>query len=173
MIKTDFMGYLKNYGPLGFVAAIVTGFILKFISQIASMIPGVTLDLQAIAVGATGLTEVIQTGLSTYARKLFGLIPITLGIPEFIYLGIGGMLFVTLGAWAVGSVKQLQFAKTKQGRLATILVVAGIVSGWLLAMSIGLPKLSAIIIMAVNALALSYILIWVDGQLNTNLTKAV
>ncbi len=150
-----------KYGILGFWAAIGTGFILKFISQIVSTIPGITLNLQAVTAETTGLGGIIGTGLNTYAKKLFGMVSIV-SLPEWIYIGIGGALFVMLGAWVVDNVKQLQFAKTKTGKLATVLVVAGIASGWILSTSIGIPPLTGIIVMAVDAFVLSYILIAVN-----------
>ena len=60
------------------------------------------------------------------------------------------------------NVKQLQFAKTNQGKLATIMVAAGIAVGWILSMSINIPPLSGIIIMAVDAYVLSWILTYLD-----------
>lgn len=159
--------YMK-YGILGFVAAIVTGGLLKFISDMVSAIPGVALDLQSISIQTTGLTGVVGTGLSTYAEKLFGLVPFV-SVSEWILLGIGGALFVMLGAYIVDNVKALQMAKSKQGKLATILVVAGIASGWILSMSIGIPALSAIIVMAINAIILSYILVAIDDALKLKL----
>ena len=89
-------------------------------------------------------------------------LPVTL--PEWIFIGIGGALFVLLGAWIVDTVKQLQFAKTKQGTLATIFVIAGIAAGWILSMSITIPTLSGVIIMAVDSLILSYILVYLDDM---------
>lgn len=159
---------LMKYGWLGFLAGIATGFILKFISQIVSAIPGVSLDLQSITVGTTGLGGIIKPELG---QKLLGLIPagLPLTIPEFIGIGVGGAVFVILGAWIVDSVKALQIAKTKQGKLATILVVAGVASGWILSMAIGLPALSGIIVLAVNAYILSWILVFVDDNLGTKL----
>ena len=160
--------YMK-YGILGFWAAIGTGFILKFISQIVSTIPGVSLDLQSISLSTSGLGGVVGTGLNTYAQKMFGLIPIAITIPEWIMIGIGGALFVMLGAYVVDNVKQLQIGKTKQGKLANVLVIAGIVSGWILSMAIGIPPLSGIIVLAIDALVLSYILVAVDDALKTKL----
>lgn len=164
-----------NYGILGFVAAIGTGFLLKFISQLVSMIPGVALDLQAarqgIAITTTGLGEVLGTGLSIYAKKLFGLIPFV-GLPEWIYVGLGGAAFVMLGAWVI-DVSNIKVAKTKSGKLATIFVVAAIASGWILSMSIGLPAIGAIIAMVVDALILSWILVAVDESAGLGLTKGI
>lgn len=160
---------IMKWGILGFVAAIFTGFILKFISQIVSLIPGVDLNLQATAVTTEGLGGVIGTGFGEFAQKLFGAVPIPLTMPDYIIAGFAGALFVIVGAYTVDAIKGLQFAKTKQGKLATVLVVAGIVSGWILSMSIGLPPLGGIIAVSVNAYILSFILIAVDENLKTKL----
>jgi len=167
-----FMELLQNFGWLGFWAAIGTGFLLKFISQLVSTLPGVNLSLQAISVETTGLGGVVQTGFSESAKKLFGLVSFAT-LPEWIFVGIGGALFVMLGAYAVVNIKALQFAKTKQGKLATILVTAAIVSGWILSLSIGLPTISGILVMSINAYVLSWIFIIVDNFVGTKLTKAV
>lgn len=166
------MDLVKDFWLLGFIAAIGTGFLLKFISQIVSMIPGVTLNLQAISVETTEVGGVVGTGLSTFAEKLFSGISLVT-IPDFIFLGIGGALFVILGAFVVDRIKLLQFAKTTQGKLATIFVTAGIVSGWILAASVGIPAISGIIVMSVNALILSFILVRTDEVLRFGLTKNV
>jgi hypothetical protein len=167
MAKT-FMEYVRTYGVLGFIAALVTGFLLKTISQIVSLIPGVTVDLQSISVQTEGVGAVIGTGLSTYAQKIFGAVQFV-SVADWIYVGIGGALFVMLGAYVVDNVKMLQFAKTKQGKLATIFVAAGIVSGWILSASIGIPAIGAIIAMSVNAYILSFVLVFVDDMLGTKL----
>ena len=151
---------LTNYGKLGFIAAIATGFILKLISQLVSMIPGVELDLQAITISTTGLTNVIGTGLGDYAKKLFGLINAPITMPEWIFIGIGGAAFLILGAYVADAMKLLKGDKAKQ--LTTIFVIAGVASGWILSMSIGIPAISGIIAMVVNAYILSIILIKVD-----------
>lgn len=155
------------YGKLGFVAAIATGFILKLISQFVSLIPGVNLNLQSVSISTEGLTGVIGTGLSEYAGKLFGLVPVSLTIPEWIFVGIGGALFVILGAYIADATNLLKGDKKRQ--LTTVFVVAGIASGWILSMSIGLPALSGIIAMVVNAYILSVILIAVDDSIKTKL----
>ena len=157
-----------DYWKIGAVAALVGGFVFGFISKLVSMIPGVSLDLQSISVSTTGLGTVINTGLSKYAQQLFGLIPSGIASKitgmEWVYLVIGGAAFVVLGAYILEKVSQLQFAKTKQGTLATIFVIAGIAAGWILSMSITIPTLSGVIIMAVDSLILSYILVYLDDM---------
>ena len=157
-----------DYWKIGALAGALGGVILGFISKIVSMIPGVSLDLQAISVSTTGLGSVVNTGLSKYAQKLFGMIPSGIAskvtMIDWVYLAVGGAAFVVLGAYLVQNVSMLQFAKTKQGRLATIFVVAGIATGWILAQSVNIPAISGVIIMAVDALVLSYILNIVDEK---------
>lgn len=158
-----------DYWKIGAVAGALGMVLLGWISKIVSMVPGVSLDLQAISVSSTGLGTVINTGLSTYAKKLFGIVPIPITGMGIVYAAIGGAATIVLGAYVVQNVKQLQFAKTKLGKLATIFVIAGIATGWILAQSITIPALSGVIIMAVDALVLSYILIYADDSLNTKL----
>lgn len=157
----------KKWGMLGFWAALATGFILKFISGIVSQIPGVTLDLQSISVSTTGLGSTINTGLSAYAQKLFGLIPISLTGTEWIMVGIGGALSVVLGAYLADMFGMLK--GDKQSQLTKVLLIASVVTGWILSMSIGIPAISAIIVLAVDAWLLSFILIAVDKNLKTKL----
>lgn len=158
---------IMAYGWLGFWAGIATGFILQFVSQIVSMIPGVSLDLQSISITTTGLGGVIGTGLSDYAKQLFGLVPFALTIPEFIFIGIGGALFVMLGAYVADWLKLLKGSKQKQ--LTTIFVIGGIVSGWLLTSSVGLPALGGIIVMIVDAYILALLFVWIDTSIKTKL----
>lgn len=151
-----------EWGILGFWATLLAAPILKFISQAVSAIPGVNLELQSVTVATTDVAGVIGTGFGEYAKKLFGMVPF-LSLPEWIIAGIGGALFVMLGAWAYDNTKFLQqFGKTKQAKLTTILVSAGIVSGWILSMSIGLPPLSGIIVMVVDAALVSWVLLAID-----------
>lgn len=156
------------YAKLGAIAGVATGFLLKTISGLVSKIPGVSLDLQSVSISTSGLGGVVNTGLSSYAQKLFGLVPVSLQIPELLWTAVGGALFMMLGAYVVELAK-INFAKSKAGKLATIMVIAGIVSGWILSMSIGIPAFSGIIIMVVDALILSWILIQVDKAAKTKL----
>lgn len=145
----------------GALAGAGTTWLLGFISKILSMIPGITVDLQAISITTTGLGGVFGTGLGVYAKKVFTTIGV--GAPELLYTAIGGALFVLLGAWIVDKVKFLQdLGRTRETKLAVVLVVAGLISGWILAQSVTIPAISAMVIMAVNALILSYILVWID-----------
>ena len=59
----------------------------------------------------------------------------------------------------------VKLLKTKQGKLATIFVVARLVTGVVLSMSITIPTLSGVIIMAIDAYILSWILVAVDNAL--------
>lgn len=152
---------MQGYFVFGGVAAIISAFILKMISQLVSAIPGVDLSLQSITVQTTGLGGIVGTGLGEFAKKFLGLVPVAISVPEWIFAFIGGGLFVLLGAVIVNNVKALQFAKTKAGKLATVFVMAGIVSGWILSMSIGLPALTGIIVMSVDAFILSWVLLMV------------
>ena len=158
---------LMAYGKLGFAAAIATGWLLGFISNLVSMIPGVNLDLQAISIGTTGVGGTINTGLQTYAGKLLGILPQAITIPEWIMIGVGGALFVIAGAYVADALKLLK--GDKQKKLTTVLVIAGIVTGWILSSSIGLPAIGVIIAMVVDAYVLSYILIAADDALKLKL----
>lgn len=151
-----------QYFMLGGVAAIVTSWLLGFISNLLSNIPGLSVDLQSISVTTTGLGGVVGTGLSTYAQKVFGLIPVSISGMEFVWAFVGGGLFVVLGAWLYDNVKALQIGKSKVGKLATIFVLAGIGSGWILAMQVGIPTISGVITMAVNGLALAWVFVYID-----------
>lgn len=158
-----------DYWKIGAIAGVLGTVILGTLSKVASMIPGVTLDLQSITVSTTGLGSTVNVGLSKYAKSLLGIVPVQLSGMEWLYAAIGGALFLMLGAYIVQKVKQLQFAKSKEGKLATIFVVAGVVTGWILSMSLTIPALSGVIVMAVDALILSYILVWLDKALKTKL----
>ena len=162
------MYYAKKYGTVGAVAAVASGFILKGISQAASIIPGVTVDLQSISITTSDIGGVVGTGLNKYMQKLLGVLPISM--PEWVMIALGGALFVMLGGLIYESQNMFK-AKTEQGRLAAILVAAGIVSGWILAMAVSIPVITGIIIMAINAYVLSWILIGVDNLLGGKLIK--
>jgi hypothetical protein len=153
-----------DYAKVGAVMGALGGIILGLISKLVSMIPGISLDLQSISVSTTGLGSVVNTGLSKYAQKLLGLVPISLGGMDWLYLAAGGAASLVLGAYAVENVKQLQFAKTKEGRLATIFVIAGLATGAILSMSINVPTISGMIIMAIDAYILSWIAIYLDNM---------
>ena len=152
----------KKLFLFGGLAGIGVVWLLGIISKGLSLIPGLDVSLQAISVKTTGLAGTIGTGLGTYAQKLFG--AVGLGLPEMLYAFIGGGLFVLLGAFLVDKLN-IRLIKTREGHLATILVVAGIVSGWILSMTVSVPALAAIVNMAISALALSYILVFLDKQL--------
>lgn len=163
------MNKMMKYFILGGLLALGTSWLLGIISKFVSMIPGVNLDLQAISITTTGLGGVVDTGLSSYAQKAFGLIPVSLTLPEMLWAFVGGGLFVMLGAWLYDNVKMLQLGKTKAGKLATIFVLAGIVSGWILSMAVGIPAFTAIITMVVDAYILAMIIVWLDKTAKLNL----
>jgi asparagine N-glycosylation enzyme membrane subunit Stt3 len=153
---------MMGYGIFGGVAALATIPLLKFISGLVSKIPGISLDLQSISIGTTGLGGVVQTGLSQYAQKLMGLLPqIPFTMAEWVWTFVGGALFVILGAYLVEAFN-IKFAKTKVGKVATVFVVAGIVTGAILAGQLQVPLISGIIVMVIDALLLSWILVKVD-----------
>jgi len=159
-----------KHGLFGGVAALATVPLLKFISGLVSNIPGVSLDLQSISISTTGLGGVVNTGLSQYAMKILGKLPQLPFTPaEWMWTFVGGALFVILGYLLVENLKFLQFAKSKQGKLATVFVVAGVVTGAILAGALQIPAISGIIIMAIDAFVLSFVLVWVDDALNLKL----
>lgn len=158
---------IQKYGVLGALAGVGTGFMLKFISQLVSNIPGVNLDLQSISISTTGLGNVVNTGLSTYAQKLLGLVSVPLTIPEWAYLAIGGAAFVILGAYIADMINMLKGSKQRQ--LTTIMVIAGVAVGWIMSMSVGIPALASIVTTVIDAAILSWILIFVDDSIGTKL----
>ena len=101
MAKDDIGGW----GMLGFVIGIATAYVLKFISQLLSAIPGVSVDLQAISVSTQGLIEVVDPGkgLSGILAQMFGAIPFALTIPDILMVGLGGAVFAILGFLAYNS----------------------------------------------------------------------
>jgi len=158
---------LMAYGKLGAVAGLATGFLLKTISGIVSMVPGVSLDLQSISIGTTGLGGIVNTDLSQYAQKLFGMVNVPLSGMEWLYVAIGGAIFMILGAYLADMFGMLKGTTVK--KLTTVMVIAGIASGWILSMSVGIPAISAIVVMVVDAFVLSWILVQVDKGIKTKL----
>ena len=147
----------KKWGIFGAVASIVTVPLLMIISKFFSLIPGVTVDLHAISLTAD-VSGAFQTGLGQYAQRLLGVLPI--GGLEIVYTVIGGALFVILGAFIVDKAGYL--TGSKQKRVTTVLVVAGLITGAILSWKITLPTISGVIIMLVDAFVLSFILVKAD-----------
>jgi hypothetical protein len=153
---------VKDYGILGAVLGVATPYALKGISAVLSFIPGVNVNLQSVAISTTGVGTAVNTGLSVYAQKVVGLIPIGLTVPELFYSALGGAAFLILGAFLYDLAKPLQFAKSKIGKLTTILVIAGLVSGAIVSMSLAIPTATAMIAMVLNGLLLSWLVSLVD-----------
>ena len=154
----------------GGLLGIGTQFLLSIITKIFAYIGpyiGINVDLQAITIKTTGLGTTVGTGLSVYAEQIFT--KIGLSLPSLLYAFIGGGLFVLAGAFLFDLLKLQEYFDTKQAKIAVIFVLAGLGSGALLSMSITIPTLSAMIIMAVNALILSFGLVALDKQAKTNL----
>jgi len=152
------------------LAGIGTAWLLGFLSKWLSKVPGLTVNLQSISVETTGLSNTVGTGLGVYAKKLFTTVGI--GAPEILYAFIGGAVFGLLGYYIVNALK-LNLFSSKQGKLATIMVVGGLIAGAILSMSISIPTLAGAIIMAIDALVLSYILVFVDDTLKLGLIPAL
>lgn len=165
----DIMGYIKKYGLLGFVATIATPWLLKGISTVLSKVPGLSVDLQSVSVTTTGVGNVINPGLNKYASMLFSKIPVQFTVPEWIMLGIGGAAFVILGAVIVDMLKLKLPGKV--ARLAAVFVAGGIAAGWIIALAVSIPAIPAVITMAIDALILAYILVFVDDALKLNLVQ--
>ena len=161
--KKDYMSWAK----VGAIAGVATPYVLSTISKVVSMIPGVSLNLQSISISTTGVNQVINTSL---AAKLFGLVSLNISLPTLLMTAIGGALFAILGAFLL-SVLPIPggWVSDKQKRLTSVFVIAGIVSGFILSSSIGLPAIGALIASFINAYILAWILIKIDASMKSNL----
>jgi len=159
------MKELYNWGVFGAAAGALTGYLLKFISTIFSWIPGVNVDLQSISISGQ-VSGALNTGLSSYAQKLLGLVPVSLTVPEILWTAIGGAMFMMLGYFVADTLKLVSGTKLK--RVASVMVFAGIGAGLVLSGG-GIPMFSAIIIMVVDAVVLGFILVKTDEALKLNL----
>jgi len=161
MAKFD-MKKVRTYAILGALAGVATPYLLKLISTVLSYIPGVSVQLQSVTVtGNVG--QAVGTGMGAYAKQLLGLVPLSIGVPELFFTAIGGALFMVLGYGILETIGQFKGSKLR--KLTSIMVIAGIVSGWILSMSVSIPAIIAIVEMVVNALILSWILIAVDKNI--------
>ena len=159
---------IKGYGIFGAVAALAVPLLLKTLNALLSAFsPTVSINLQSIAIETQGLGAVVNTGLSSFATKIFGLIPLPIQPSEWLMIAIGGALFTILGAWLADQLNLLNGSTQK--KVSTVFVIAGIVSGWLLSMSIKIPTLPAILEMVINAFILSWVMVKLDKSLKTNL----
>jgi len=150
------MEKIWRYGIFGAVAGALSPWVLKTISLILSKIPAVQVDLQSIAISGKVSGAI---GGADLAKQLMGYLPFELTTNSFLITAIGGALFMMLGFLIYDNVKIFQFAKSKTGKLATIMVLAGIASGLMMNFSLGIFSLSIIITMIIDALVLSWI--WV------------
>jgi hypothetical protein len=158
MTKKDIMGY----GKLGAILGVATPYVLKGVSTLLNYIPGLNVNLQSVSVATTGVGTTVGTGLGVYAQKIVGLVPIGFSLPTLLVSLIGGALFMVLGAYIYNSIKMIQFAKSRVGKLTEIIVLASIASGIILSMSLAIPSLVTIIELVINAFVLSYLAVLVD-----------
>lgn len=150
-----------GWAKLGAIAGVATGFFLKTVSQLVSMIPGVSLDLQSISISTTGLGNVVNTGLSTYAKKVLGMVPVPLTMPEWVWLAVGGALFMIVGAYAA---EMVGIKGSKQSKLTWTFVLAGLATGAIMSWTLAIPTLSALWLMVVDAFLLSWLILLVDQK---------
>lgn len=158
------------WGVLGAVAGVGTGFLLETVSKLASMIPGVSVDLQSISVQTSGLTDVVNTGLSDkislYAGKLLGALPVGLTGMEWLYIALGGALFTIIGAYIADMLGFLKGSKLQ--KVMAVMIIGGVIVGYVLGNGINLA-FESIVIMVVNVAILSYIVVTLDDMLNLKL----
>jgi len=150
---------LKEYGMFGAVAGVATSFVLGTISKFVSMIPGVSLNLQSISISGQ-VSGALNTGLSTYVQKALGMISVPLQMSDWIWSAVGGALFVIIGLYVADMLGVYKGSRLK--RIATVFVVGGLVSGFLIAKAISIPSIPLIITMAVDALVLAWIGVSLD-----------
>jgi len=155
-----------QYGLLGAIAVLVNMVLFKLISAVLSAIPGLSVNLQSVSIDAN-VSGALGTGLGKYAQNLFGMAGVTLPLQTYIIAAIGGALFVMLGYLLVEWAGQLEGSKLR--KLTTILVTAGIISGFVLSWSISVPALTVVFAMIVDAVALSWIYITLDNMAGTKL----
>lgn len=150
-----------KWGIFGAVAGLATKWVLGLVSTVLSWIPGVDVSLQSVSVTAQ-VSQAVDTSLGQFAAKLFGIIP-GFTPADWMYAAIGGAAFVILGAYLV-DMMNLNLAKTRAGKIATVLVVAGLASGIIVSMSINVPTLPALVTMAVDGLVIGFIAAKLDPK---------
>ena len=159
--------YMK-WGTFGLLAGAATPFMLKLVSKVVTTISGgaLSVDLQSVSVTGT-VSGALNTGLSTYAQKVWGLVPTTLSLPDILWSAVGGALVLMLGLFAAKQFKLLTGSKLR--RVVTVMVLGGVAAGLILGGFTMVPTLPAVIQMVVNATFLGLIYIWVDKAFKLNL----
>ncbi len=157
------MDIIKKYWKLG----AVLGALMPKVMELISKIPGIDVTQSTISVSV----QDPNTGLASWVLNVFGA---NIGLPEILMGAIGGILFVALGAYLVEqfNIAKMVGAKTKVMKVATILFVAGIVSGWILQMALSIPGVGIIITNVVGSVTLGFILVKADDLLKTKLIPA-
>ena len=160
--KKDFW----QYGILGFVLAYAIVPTLKIVSNTLSLIPGLDVSLQSVSVSGN-VSGAFTKGIADLGTAIFSKLPIDLTGVQWLLLGLGGAAFVILGAFLVDLIGQLK--GSKMWRLSLVLIVASVISGWILSMNLSIPALAAIITLGINALILSWIIVTIDEFTKINL----
>lgn len=148
---------MQKYFVFGGIAGLITPWLLSFISQLVSAIPGVNLELQSISASATGLGTVVNTGLSDFVKKAFGVIPLDFTAAGWFFIFIGAGLSLVAGAWIADKLDLLKGDKQRQ--ITSVLIIASIITGWILSLSVNIPAFTAILSLVISAWLLSFILV--------------
>jgi len=156
------MDLVNKYWKLG----AIVGAALPYVLNILGKVPGINVTQSTISLNVQN----VNTGLASWAFNVFGA---NVGLPQVLMSALGGILFVVLGAFVVEQLNlyKLVGVNTKLGRLAMILFVAGLASGWIIDFALNIPGVGVIISNVVGAVALGFIVITLDDMLKLKLVN--
>ena len=148
----NIMESVKNWAIAGAVAGAGTQivFYLLGLINISVMVgvPFATVGVQRTGEAATVAAKILAPlGANFQMDGLFGGI-LMAALYGAIFVALGGVIFDS----ALSNMKV-----NKQQKLMIVLLVAGLVGGWLVAMQVSIPAIAAIIPMLISAFVVSYI----------------
>lgn len=171
--------YKKIFG-IGSIVGLALPVFLKTVSNLVSMIPGVSLNLNAVVaqktadvltISTNGLTTAVNTGLGAkvgeFASKILAISPIPITGLEWIYTAIGGGLMFVGGAYIADKLHLMKGGKVQQ--VATAGAIGAAATGALLSWSLSIPTIPVIISTVITWLILSWIIVKADEKLKLGL----
>lgn len=149
---------IRSYLWLGFISGIILPFLANFISN--NIIKGISVTFSALP--ATSVSPGFPSSVADFFVKIVS----NAGtLPTYILAGIGGALFVLLGAW-VYSLRTTPNARTTYGKIFLILFYASIalalVSWWTTGAIAFLP----VLLVSTLTSAVTAAFIWILEKIN-------
>jgi len=150
------MDKIIKYGILGAIAGPIVPYLLKLIA----MLPVVESPFATFNEKIVGIDTALGTKVINFLSGFISIEAILVG-------AIGGAAFFMLGAYLADTAKLLTGSNFR--KLFTVMMIAGITSGWIIAMAFSLPTFVTILNMVINAVVMALILSYLDTTLNLDL----